>query len=166
MLSLNRRWMVFGSLGALVVGGGVVAVKGDPPAPGMAVLAPDELRVVRALCEVWFPPGVFAVDGLEAGVPEAVDEIALDIMEDISLAGFLYVLRVLEWSPLARWSRRFSELSVTERVVVLDRWSETEVAPRRAAIDAVKAVLGIAYFRHPQVVEAMGWRTGCGGGAA
>ena len=167
MATLSRRTMVFGAIGATAIAaaGGYGALTFDRPAPGMLFLSPGELRLLEALCAVWFPAGVFPIDGLEAEVPQAVDGVINEILEEVPRAGFRYVLRVLEWSTLARWGRRFTQLSVDERTIVLDRWSDADVVPRRAAVDAVKAVLAIPYFRHPTVVETIGWRTGCPGGA-
>lgn len=165
MNTFSRRAAVLGAVGAAAAGG-VVALRLGGPAPGLAVLNRQELSLIGALCEVWFPAGVFPVSGLEAGVPEGVDDVLQDILGDVQLAGFRYVLRVLEWGTVARWGRRFTGLSVAERTVVLTRWSDADVVPRRAAVDAVKAVLAIPYFRHPEVVATIGWRTGCSGGAA
>lgn len=167
MATLSRRTMVFGAIGATAIAtaGGYGALSFEQAAPGLAFLSRSELRLLEALCEVWFPAGVFPIDGLEAEVPEAVDGVITEILEEVPRAGFRYVLRVLEWGTLARWGRRFTQLSVEERTVVLDRWSDADVVPRRAAVDAVKAVLAIPYFRHPAIVETIGWRTGCRGGA-
>jgi len=168
MVTFSRRTAIFASLGAAVVGGlgAGVALRLDGPARDMVILNAEELDVIHALCEVWFPAGVFPIDGIEAGVPREVDGVLQDIMGDVQLAGFRYVLRTLQWGTVARWSRRFTDLEVSERIVVLDRWSDADVVPRRAAVDAVKAVLAIAYFRHPTIIETIGWRTGCSGDAA
>jgi len=169
MATLSRRMMVFGTIGATALAAagaaGYNALTFERPAPEMVFLSRGELRLLEALCEVWFPAGVFPIDGLEAEVPTAVDGVLTEILDEVPRAGFRYVLRVLEWGTLARWGRRFTQLTVDERIVVLDRWSDADVVPRRAAVDAVKAVLAIPYFRHPTVVEAIGWRTGCHGGA-
>jgi len=164
-MPISRRSAVLAALGTAVagVGAGTVALQLEGATEGMSILNDEEVSVVEALCEVWFPAGVFPLSGLEAGVPSGVDEVLGDIMEALQLAGFRYVLRTLQWSPLARWGRRFTELEVEERIVVLDRWSDADVVPRRAAVDAVKAVLAIPYFRHPTIVAAIGWRTGCSG---
>lgn len=166
MVTFSRRSMIFASLGAAAMaGGGGVVLHLASPADGMVVLSDAELRLLAALCEVWFPAGVFPIDGIEAGVPQAVDGVLMDIMQPVQLTGFRYVLRTLQWGTVARWGRRFTDLGVAERVVVLDRWSDTDVVPRRAALDAVKTVLAIPYFRHPTIVSTIGWRTGCTGDA-
>ena len=165
MLTFSRRSAALAALGTAVLGAGVgglvLPLRG--PADGMTILNSEELSVLHALCEVWFPPGVFPIDGVAAGVPERVDAVLVDILEEVQLVGFRYVLRTLQWSTIARWGRRFTELEVQERIIVIDRWSDADVVPRRAAVDAVKAVLAIPYFRHPVIVETIGWRTGCSG---
>lgn len=166
MLTFSRRSALLAALGSAVAGGlgaGGLALHLDDPAEGMVILNREELDVIGALCAVWFPAGVFDVDGMQADVPTAVDGVLQDIMGDVQLAGFRYVLRTLQWGTVARWGRAFTDLGITERIVVLDRWSDADVVPRRAAMDAVKAVLAIAYFRHPSVVKTIGWRTGCSG---
>ena len=167
-MSMSRRTAVLAALGtaAAGVGVGTAALRLEGATSGMSILNAEEVAVVEALCEVWFPAGVFPLSGLEAEVPSGVDEVLGDIMEELQLAGFRYVLRTLQWSPIARWGRRFTELEVDERIVVIDRWSDADVVPRRAAVDAVKAVLAIPYFRHPTIVAAIGWRTGCSGDPA
>ena len=159
--------MILATVGAAAVASsGSAVLHLGAPAHGMLILSSDELSVLAALCEVWFPAGVFPIDGIEAGVPEQVDNVLNDIMEPMQLTGFRYVLRTLQWGTVARWGRRFTDLHVDERVVVLDRWADTDVVPRRAALDAVKTVIAIPYFRHPTIVASLGWRMGCGGDSA
>ena len=166
MVHFSRRSMILATLGAATIAAsGGAALHLGAPAPGMSILSRDELDVLAALCEVWFPAGIFPIDGIEAGVPEQVDNVLQDIMEPMQLAGFRYVLRTLQWGTVARWGRRFTALALDERVVVLDRWADSDVVPRRAALDAVKTVLAIPYFRHPTIVATIGWRSGCGGDA-
>lgn len=168
MLTVSRRAAVLAALGSVALagaGGLGSALYLEGPAQGMTILNREELSVIAALCEVWFPAGVFPVDGIEAGVPAGCDRVVQDIMGEVQRAGFRYVLRTLEWSTIARWGRRFTELTIDERMVVLGRWGSADVVPRRAAMDAVRIVVAIPYFRHPEVVQTIGWRTGCSGGA-
>ena len=74
MIRVSRRSMIFASLARLPW---QVAVQSaaETPADGMVILSDAELRLLAALCEVWFPAGVFPIDGIEAGVPEAVDGV-------------------------------------------------------------------------------------------
>ncbi len=164
---LSRRHLLIGGAAVALAGsaGAVMALRLSAPAAGFKVFNAEELSVVAALSALWFPAGVFPVDGIEAGVTEKVDEVAEQILLPLQLAGFRYVLRTLEWGTVARWGRTFTQLTVDEREVVVGRWSAAEPVARRTAIDAVKAVLAMAYFSHPAVIETIGWRVGCGGGS-
>lgn len=161
---LSRRHLLLGSAAVALAGstGAVLALRLSAPAEGYTVFNDEELGVIRALSELWFPAGVFPVDGLQAGVPRKADEIARMILLPVQMAGFRYVLRTLEWGTVARWGKPFTELTVEERGVVVGRWSAAEPVARRTAIDAVKAVLAMAYFSHPDVLQTIGWRVGCG----
>ncbi len=140
-----------------------VGLRLDAPAAGARVLSGEEMSVVRALAEAMFPAGPFPVDGGSAGVAEEVDRLVADMLEDPAASAFRYVLRAIEWGTLASRGLRFSRLDADVRREVLDVWSEPSVIPRRAAHDSLKVVLGMAYFNHPEVLAAIGWRAGCGG---
>lgn len=163
--AITRR-RVLGGLAAVTLVGGAGAFAGlrlGAPAPGSRVLTAWELRVVRRIAEVWFPSGVFPVDGVQAGVAERVDAGVADMLDPLRLAGFRYVLRTLEYGTLVSRGSRFTSLGAEERLEVLAVWADASVLPRRVSIDALKAVLGIAYFGHPEVIARIGWRTGCEG---
>jgi hypothetical protein len=157
--SLLRAGLATGA--ALAFG---VGLRLDAPAAGARLLSVEEMEILRALAEVMFPAGVFPVDGLEARVPEEVDRIVADMMEEPATSAFRYVLRAIEWGTLASRGLRFSRLPAEARAEVLEVWSEPMVLPRRVAHDSLRLVLGMAYFNHPAVLGAIGWRTGCGGG--
>lgn len=164
-MALTRRRVLLGAAASVGVGGAGFSLSLGAPASGATVLSAPELAVVRAVAEVMFPGAPFPLDGLEAGVAEAVDRIVADTMDDARAAAFRYVLRTLEWGTLVSRGRRFSRLPPAERVEVLEAWSEPSVVARRVAGDSLKAVLGMAYFGHPAILGAIGWRETCGGGA-
>ncbi len=58
---------------------------------------------------------------------------------------------------------RFSQASPAVRREVLTAWRTPTVLVRRVAADALMMVMGMAYFRHPEVQAAMGYRAACGG---
>ena len=41
-------------------------------------------------------------------------------------------------------------------------WADPSNPPRRLAAESIKAVLGLAFFRRPDVIAAIGWKRGCG----
>jgi hypothetical protein len=98
-------------------------------------------------------------------VPAEVHRLLFEVLDPLRASGFRYVLRSLEWGTLASRGHLFSHLSAAERVEVLEAWADPAVFTRRIAHDSLKAILGMAYFAHPQVLAHMGWRATCGGGA-
>ena len=51
--------------------------------------------------------------------------------------------------------RSIGARSALERVELLHAWSEGPL-PERLSHDGIKVVLGMAYFNHPSVMEALG----------
>lgn len=163
---VNRRNVL---LGALAIGA-VAALSGTVYLPragqGYAVLSAAEVTVVTAIAQVMFPGGIFPVDGVQAGVVARVDEILDHDVTEAAKVGFRYLLRAIEWSTLATRGGRFSSLDEADRLEVLTAWGNPGMAPRRIAFDAVKMVMGMAYFGHPEVQAAIGWRNACSGAHA
>lgn len=136
------------------------------PARGAALLGEHELDIVRAVAEAMFPADPMPIDGLDAQVGREVDRLAAELLDGTRRSGFRYVLRALEMGTQASRGRRFTRLPVEDRREILDVWADASVMPRRLGLDVLKVMLGMAYFRHPAVIEHIGWRTGCAGGAA
>ena len=162
---LTRRRVVQGSVavGAAITFG--IGLRLDAPAFGARVLSPEEISVVRAVVEVLFPGPPMPLSGVDAGVVEEVDRLAEELLEEPNVSAFRVILRALEWGTLAAQGMRFSQLSIEERTVVIDTWSDPEVLPRRASIDYLRFILGMAYFNHPEIRKFIGAPTVCGGPA-
>jgi len=163
---VSRRSFLGASVGvaAAIAVAGVVHLPGA--APGRWILSFAELATVAAVADALFPRGSMPLSGVEAGVVEEVDRIVGEDLEPIHAAGFRYLLRALEWGPIYSHGARFSQLSVADRDEVLAIWSEPSVLPRRIASDALKMVMGMAYFKNPRVLDAMGYRQLCRRGTA
>lgn len=163
---VSRRTLLQGGLavGAALAVGGTVAL--PHPAPGRRVLSVGELALVGAIAEALFPRGAFPIDGLEAGVPERVDVLLEQMVLPLQARGFRYLLRGLDWGTLGSRGVRFVDLPVAERAEVLAAWGAPTVLPRRVASDAIKMLLGTAYFSHPDVQARIGWRSLCSGGVS
>ena len=157
-------------LGASVALGAAVAVAGvvylPAAAPGRWVLSLAELATVAAVADTLFPCGSMPLSGVEAGVVEEVDRIVGEDLQPLHASGFRYLLRALEWGPIYSHGARFSQLPAVAREEVLAIWSEPSVLSRRVASDALKMVMGMAYFKNPRVLDAMGYRQLCRGGNA
>lgn len=150
--------------GGITLGASIACGAGlrlDVPAPGAFVLSVEELAVVRALAEVMFPGAPLPKDGVQAEVAEGVDRLLFEYLGDPHSSALRYVLRAVEWGTLASRGARFSALSADVRAQVLDRWADPTVLPRRVALDGLKLLMGMAYFRDPDVLDAIGWRVGC-----
>jgi hypothetical protein len=154
------------SVGLGAIAASAVVIEFGVPAPGAKVLGATELEVLRKLAEVMFPKGTFPIDGVEAGVAEEVDRIVADVLEPIHANGFRTLLHTLEWGTLAGRGSRFTSLPLEERAEVVRIWSDPTVFTRRVAGDALKVVLGMAYFAHPTVIARIGWSLGCAAGGA
>lgn len=165
-MRITRRRALLGgaaagtALGALTAT--AVLIEVGVPAAGAEVLTARELAVVRALAEVMFPKGAFPIDGAQAGVAEEVDRLLAEVLDPLHASGFRTLLHTLEWGTLASRGSTFSALPAPERAEVLRIWSDPTVFARRVAGDAFKAVLGMAYFAHPEVLAHIGWSLGCG----
>jgi len=156
----TRRGLMVGGLVAATAGGGLWGLSQGPPRTGARVLTEKEWTVVEAVGDVMFP-GIHLPSAAEAEVAAGVDRVIAEVLDPIHASGFRYVLRTLEWGTLASRGRPFTGLSRRARAEVLETWSGPEVLPRRVAGDALKVILGMAYYGHPAVQAAMGWRQGC-----
>lgn len=161
----RRRFIAAGIAAGAALGTGGLLMRLAPAAPGANLLSCRELGILEAIAEVMFPGDPMPVDGLDAQVAIHVDLLVAQLLPPARQLAFRYGLRGLEVGTQASRGRRFTQLSTAERAEVLEAWSDPSVVPRRLAYDAMKLFLGMAYFRHPAVVEHIGWRTGCPGGS-
>lgn len=163
---VHRRSFLKGTfaLGATLALGSAVVL--PSAAPGLRALSAREGEIVAAVAEVLFPGAPFPVSGVEAGIVAEVDRIVDDSITDAAAVLFRYLLRTLEWGTLVSRGSRFTELSLDDRAEVLGVWHEPGVLPRKIAFDALRAILAMAYFSHPEVRAHIGWRAECGGGVA
>jgi hypothetical protein len=148
-----------------VVAGGAVVLHLDAPAPGRRLLSVRELAIVAAIGEVLLPAGAFPIDGAAPGVVAEVDRIVATVLEPLHARGFRYLLRSFEFGSLTGQGSTFSSLSPERRREVIAVWSDPSVLPRRIGWEAIRVVLGMAFFAQPEVTLAMQWRSICGGSA-
>jgi hypothetical protein len=161
---VSRRSLLVSGIaagGLLAAGGGVRWAR--QPAPGSLLLSGSEQDVVEAAARVLFPPGVFPVSGGDGKTAPEVDRILAEVIDPRAVAPFRTMLGALEWGTLVSRGNRFSRLSAEEATHVLDVWGSENPFPRRVAFDSLQAVIGMAFLRRPEVLEAVDWRTGCFG---
>lgn len=163
---IDRRTLLKGGLATGAALALVGAVQLPAAAPGLLALSEREAEIVAAVAEVLFPGAPFPVSGVEAGIVAKVDHIVADSIPEVGATLFRYLLRTLEWGTLAGRGVRFSDLDLAGRHEVLSVWHQPGVLPRKIAWDALRMILAMAYFSHPEVRAHMGWRAECGGGVA
>lgn len=160
--------------GVVAVGGVGVAVHGhahryapvDPACPLLA-FSRREFEIVGALADVLFPPGNhIGISGREARVPEYIDHMVAG-MEDDKATEVKAMFLLFEHGTLAFGlrRRRFTDLPRIAQTRYLRRWETARVYSRRMLAAGLKTYLGLAYFAHPDVREALGIRRACGSAA-
>ncbi len=158
---VSRRSLLLTGVALAAIGGGVgLSVRGAP-APGLSILTPTEVEITEAIARVLFPPGIFPVAGGDGGTAPMVDHILSEIVDPKATEPFCYLLRAIQIGTLFSRGRSFSSLDPEEAASVLEIWASDEPFPRRLASDSFKIVLGMAFFHRPEVVAAIGWRSGC-----
>lgn len=165
MLFLSRRKLLVG--GASLAGLTAVGVPASilpAAAEGFRVFSAEEAALISALGEVFFPAGnPLEVSAADVGLPLLVDTLVAEELDPVVTPLFRYLLRGLEAGTLVSRGTRFSKLPVSERREVVETWSDNGVLPRRLAHDAIKSVLGMAFFNAEAVIARIGWSPHCHG---
>lgn len=134
------------------------------PAPTEARhLTGPEARIVEALSSTIFPEdGAIPAGARTARVVQWMDEYLGMLPPDKRLllrAMFLlFEIDFAVFNPGPSW--RFSSATPEERTRCLEGWDQSWLYPRRAAFQALKGTILLAYLRHPEVHVQMGIKRG------
>jgi hypothetical protein len=71
------------------------------------------------------------------------------------------LLRFVQYGTVAQTGKRFTACSLEKRAALLEGWGRPGSKYRAGGITSLKSVLGMAYFNHPKVLKAIGWRSLC-----
>jgi len=120
-------------------------------------LSPGSAAILRAVIQAIRPRG----HGFDQPIDE---EVLVEVDRTIPFMPrplqFLFPLglRLLEWSPLPFTGRaaRLSRLSREEALAVCERWLHSPIGAVRMLMLGVRALIYLAFFQHPTVLEAMG----------
>ena len=154
----------FGLLAAAVLGWALWRFAGGYGRrdPALRQLSAREHALVAAAADATFPPGAaIALSGSEAGVPAHVDRyLAALPPRNRVLVRLLFVLMehatLVFKAPGASGFRRFSALSLEQRMAVLEGWARSPILPRRLVFQSFRALLTMGYCACPAVLRAMG----------
>jgi len=158
------RVMVFWLLLAIVLVWVVMRVAWGYPAwdRHYRVLMPGEVAALAALSEAMFPTGGhIPSSGLDAELPAYVDRwMAVSNRRNRLLMHLLFFFiehaTLLFPAPGRRRWRRFSSLSLEQRVAVVEAWGESRLYLRRMIFMSLRSILTMGYFAHPPVLRQLG----------
>jgi hypothetical protein len=157
----RRQVLTVGSLSVVgfSVGGFLWLPK---PAENQHVFSAGELSIVSALGEVLFPEGnALELSWKDVDLANEVDTLLGEYLDPKVVAPFRYLLRFVQYGTVAQTGHTFTACSAETRANLLASWGKPGSKYRNAGITSLKSVLGMAYFNHPKVLKAMGWRAMC-----
>ena len=152
------------TIGSLVTGGTLVGgfLWLPSAAPGKHVLSADELSIIGALGEVFFPEGnAIGLSWRDVELESGVDQLLSETIAPNLVDPFRYLLRFVEYGTIAETGSRFTRCSVKRRAALLEDWGRPGSKYRSGGMNSLKSILGMAYFNHPRVLDAVGWRSMC-----
>ena len=122
-------------------------------------LRPHEIALLQATMDAMFPArGAIPVSGAEVDAPRYVDTW-FELLHPQKRFQIRLLLLFFEqatlffWAPGPRGWRRFSALSLQQRIEVLRAWYSSRWFVRRLLFTALRSVLGIAYLGHPATMR-------------
>jgi hypothetical protein len=157
----RRQVLTVGALSAagFSVGGFLWLPK---PAENQNVFSAGELSIVSALGEVLFPEGnALGISWRDVNLASEVDILLGEYLDPKVVAPFRYLLRFVQYGTVAQAGKTFTACSPETRANLLESWGKPGSKYRNAGITSLKSVLGMAYFNHPEVLKAVGWRALC-----
>ena len=138
-------------------------VAGYPPPPaGLGLLHRGEAAFIQSVAEALFPSGsALAVSGLDAQLPASIDRhlAALPRAQRWQIRALFALVEHLTLfvpgdEPGGR--KRFSSLTVTSRVAVLDRLQHHPRSLLRLLFTALRSVFVLGYLGHPANLNRLG----------
>jgi hypothetical protein len=126
------------------------------------VLWRSEVATLAAVAEAMFPPGGhIPSSGLDADLPDYVDRwMAVSQPRIRALMHSLFFLvehsTVLFPAPGRNRRRRYTALTLDQRIAVLDAWGKSSLSLRRLVFLSLRSILTMGYFAHPPVLRQLG----------
>lgn len=152
-------WVAVGVL--LGYAGARLALGYPIPARPATRLLRSEVAFLSAAADALFPRGEpIAPSGTDAGIPSYVDRYLGEVPPRLAfLMRCLFLLfehaSLVVRAPGRGGMRRFSSLSLEQRVAVFERWQRSSVVPMRLVFASLRAILTMGYFGSPEVLRAL-----------
>ena len=153
--------MIVGVLCIVLVSYAVFRVGFGYPESRHQVLTRADAAFVASAAAAMYPAGgAIPSSGVDADLPSYLDRFLVASVARIRILVHLLLFLVEHatlFFPAPGWNgrRRFSALSVDQRVAVLDGWSESSLFVRRLVFTTLRALLTMGYFAHPPVLRAL-----------
>lgn len=129
------------------------------PSREYSYLKPREIDFILAATDATFPKrSTIPVSGADVDAPRYIDRWfeTLDSGKRFQIRMLLLFFEqatLIWWAPGLRGWRRFSSLSLHQRIEVMRAWYGSRFFVRRLVFTALRAVLGMAYLGHPATMR-------------
>jgi hypothetical protein len=127
--------------------------------PALEHLSPRSAEILRSVIATIRPRGHGFDQPIDDDVLAEVDRTVPFMPRPLRIL-FPLGLRLLEWGPLLFAARptRLSRMPREEALALCERWLRSRAGPIRMLMLGVRALVYLAFFQHPTVLEAMGVR--------
>ncbi len=149
---LSRRRFLGIAVGAFVLAGGT-AYQWFWRAP--ETLAAGDRAILEAIAVTLYP-GNPGPPGDRAGVGDFVERYMRDAMDPGAARSLRALLRAVEWGGAIATGRRFTRLDPARRQAFLAALEAHPWDAMRFAVMALKMVVSLGYFEHPEVLRVAG----------
>jgi hypothetical protein len=127
--------------------------------PAPEHLSPRSAAILRSVIATIRPRGHGFDQPIDEDVLAEIDRTVPFMQLSLRML-FPIGLRLLEWGPLLFAGRptRLSRMPREEALAFCERWLQSRFGPVRMLMLGVRALVYLAFFQHPAVLEAMGVR--------
>lgn len=134
-----------------------------PAAAGRVVLSSTEEAVVAAVADAYLPPNnPFGVAAAAVDIAGGVDAYIASLPDRPARLMRSLLVAVEQW-PRFSWSsvRRFSELTRSERMGVLESFETSRLRERQQLAGVLRLLVAVPFFEDERVLAAAGIQFGC-----